>query len=160
MDAISAIKGCLDVADLVGMAYVGDMTDQELMQRPHPDCNSVNWQIGHLICSEHQLLESIAPGTMPALPDGFSEKYSREAAAAADAGGACSKDELLGIYRQQRAATQALLASMSNEQLDEPTGINYAPTKGAMFRMQAEHWLMHCGQWVVVRRMCGKPVVI
>lgn len=160
MDAITAIKGCLDSAEMVGLAYVGDLTDAELMARPHPDCNHINWQLGHLIYSEHDMISGLAAGAMPALPDGFAAKYTKEAAKSDDPSDFATKDELLEIYRAQRAATLAVLAATSADDLDAPTGVHYAPTRGAMLRMQGEHWLMHCGQWVIVRRQQGKPVVI
>ncbi len=160
MDARDAIKGNLEMAEMVGMAYLGDLTDLELMQRPHAQCNHLNWQIGHLVCSENQLMNTVAPGDMPALPAGFAEKYGREQAGSDNPGDFASKDKLLEVYKTQRAGTLAVLDKMSAEQLDAPSGVDYAPTKGALIRMQAEHWLMHCGQWVIVRRNNGKPVVI
>ncbi len=160
MDAIEAIKGSLAMAEMVGMSYLGDLSDQELMQRPHAECNHLNWQIGHLICSENQMMSNIAPGAMPALPDGFAEKYSRETTKSDAAADFASKDELLQAYKAQRAGTLAALEKMSASDLDLATGVDYAPTKGAMVRMLGEHWLMHCGQWVIVRRNNGKPVVI
>jgi hypothetical protein len=33
----------------------------------------------------------------------------------------------------------------------------YAPTVAAVYDMQGSHYLMHAGQWVVVRRQLGKP---
>jgi hypothetical protein len=160
MDAISAIQGGLDLAEMVSMAYLGDLSDEELLLRPHPDCNHLNWQVGHLICSEHELLNLIAPGVLPELPAGFAEKYSRATAALQDASQFASKDELMRVYQEQRAGTKAVLAKTSAADLDLPTGVDYAPNRAAIFRMQGEHWLMHCGQWVIVRRLCGKPIVI
>jgi hypothetical protein len=160
MDACEAIQGTLKMGELIGMAYLSDLSDQELLQRPHEKCQHLNWQIGHLICSEHNLINSIAAGTMPELPNDFAEKYTQETAGSNQASSFASKDELLQVYHQQRQATLALLQGLSADQLDRPTGIEYAPTVGALIRMQGEHWLMHCGQWVIVRRQAGKPVVI
>lgn len=160
MDAIDAIKGSLNMAEMVGMSYLKDLDDAQLMQRPHPQCNHLNWQIGHLICSEHQMINAIAPGTMPALPAGFAEKYTKEAASSDDPSQFATKDQLMQVYQAQRDATMAQLAKSTPADLDSPTGVEYAPSKGAMFRMQGEHWMMHCGQWVIVRRNNGKPVVI
>ena len=42
----------------------------------------------------------------------------------------------------------------------QPVPDLHAPTLGALYLMQGGHWLMHCGQWVIVRRQLGKPVVI
>ncbi len=160
MDAIGAIKGSLATAEMVSMAYLGDLTDQELLQRPHAQCDHLNWQIGHLICSENKMMSSIAADIMPALPDGFASQYTRETASSTEPSSFATKDELMATYQAQRAGTLAILATMNPQQLDEETGVDYAPTKGDMLRMTGEHWLMHCGQWVVVRRICGKPVVI
>ncbi len=160
MDAIAAIKVSLETADMVGMAYLADLSDAELMERPHPGCNHINWQLGHLICSEHQMISSLAADAMPALPTGFDAKYSKESAGSDDPSQFVPKEELLEAYRAQRAGTLAVLAASTPDQLDEPTGVSYAPTRGAMLLMQANHWLMHCGQWVIVRRSHGKPIAI
>ena len=98
--------------------------------------------------------------SMPELPAGFAEKYSKESAASDDSSQFASKDELLQAYRTQRDGTLAVLAKQSDSDLDVATGVSYAPTVGDLLRMQAEHWLMHCGQWVIIRRNNGKPVVI
>ncbi len=145
---------------MIGMAYLGDLSDTEWMERPHPKCNHINWQVGHLVCSEHQMMSGLSSGAMPPLPAGFAAKYGKETAVSDDPSQFATKDELLEAYRAQRAGTLAALATSTAEELDAPTGVSYAPTRGAMFRMQADHWLMHCGQWVIVRRNHDKPVVI
>ncbi len=160
MDSRAAIKSGLDMAEFVCMAYLADMSDENLMLRPHPECNHLNWQVGHLILAEHEMMAKVIPSGMPALPSGFAEKYGKEAAKGNDRSQFCSRDELMQVYKVQRAATQSALATTSDSQFDAPTGVDYAPTVGAMFALQASHWLMHCGQWVIVRRSLGKPVVI
>lgn len=155
-----AIKLSLDMGEFVAMTYLADLTDNDLMLRPHPKCNHLNWQIGHIISSEHKLLKDIVPGGMPSLPAGFAEKYTQETAALDDASKFSSKDELMSTYKVQRAATLKGLAAMSDSQLDANTGVEYAPSVGSMFALQGSHWLMHCGQWVIVRRNLGKPTVI
>ena len=160
MDAKQAILGGLDVAEMVGLAYLTDLTDDEFMQRPHPRCNHINWQVGHLIATEHQWVDGIRPGAMPPLPAGFAEKYVKDTASSNDPSQFATKDQLLDTYRSQRAGTRQLVESLSPEDLDQPSGISFAPTWGALIRMNADHWLMHCGQWVIVRRENDKPVVI
>lgn len=159
MDSREAIKGSIDTADFVAMGYLADLTDQNLMLRPHPGCNHINWQIGHLVAAEHDMIEKVAPGAMPALPAGFAEKYTKEAATSDDPAKFVAKDDLLRVAKEQRAATLAALSNVSDADLDQPTGVDYAPTVGAMFLLQGCHWLMHCGQWVIVRRSLGKPAL-
>ncbi len=157
MNAHKAIEDLLGTSEMVCMGYVQDLTDADLMRRPHPQCNHLNWQLGHLIAAEHQMVETVSPGSMPALPAGFAERYAKETHTIDDKNQFSNKEELLKAYRDQRAATKAVLAKTSEADLDKETGIDYAPTVGAMFSLQGSHWLMHAGQWVIVRRELGKP---
>ncbi len=160
MNTHECIKNAMDMADYVCSTYLNDLTDQEMMQRPHPSCNHINWQIGHLILSENDMIEKIKPGSMPPLPAGFAEKYSRDNCGSDDPSHFATKEELMATAKAQRAGTLAALAATKVEDFDKETGVDYAPTVGAMFNLQGSHWLMHCGQWVIVRRNLGKPVVI
>ncbi|MBI2480088.1 MAG: DinB family protein [Planctomycetia bacterium] len=155
-----ATKLAIDMGDMISMAYLQDLTDEQLMQRPHPECNHLKWQIGHLIASETMMIDAVAPGSMPALPDGFAERYGKETAKSDDAAAFDSKEELLRVYQQQRAATLAALSKLSDEELDKPSPESmqgYAPKIAAAFSMQGSHWIMHAGQWAVLRRQLGKP---
>lgn len=160
MDARQAIQINLDMAETVGLSYVSDLTDEELLLRPHPECNHINWQLGHLIVSEHQLMSKIAAHRMPCLPDGFETRYAKENAKSDNPAKFATKQTLLDTYRQQRSGTRTVLESFSDEELDRESGVPYAPTVGALISMQGSHWLMHCGQWVIVRRRCHRPIVI
>lgn len=160
MDSREALKLALDCGDMVGLAYLDDMTDEELMKRPCEGCNHIKWQLGHLIASEHQMVSGVAPDAMPALPDGFADKYSKETATSDDPSAFDSKEALLGLFKQQRAASVEVMNGMSDEDLSKPTpeGMqSYAPTAGAAFNLLGGHWLMHAGQWAVVRRQLGRP---
>lgn len=157
MNAADAIKLGLETGEFVAMGYLQDLTDKELMERPHPACNHINWQVGHLVAAEHEMISQIAPGAMPPLPAGFKEKYTKEAASSDKPGDFARKDELLAVYKQQRAATLAALAKTAPADFDKPTGIEYAPTVASMYSLQGSHWLMHAGQWVIVRRKNGRP---
>ena len=152
-----AIKTSIDMAEFVCGGYLADLTDADLMKRPSPGCNHINWQLGHLIAAEHEMMEKVAPGSMPSLPAGFAEKYTKETSTSDDPAKFVKKDELLQVAKAQRAGTLAALAKSTADDLDKPTGIEYAKTVGAMFALQGSHWLMHAGQWVVVRRQTGRP---
>ncbi len=159
MQTSDAIKIGLDTAQMVVMAYLDDLSDDDMFKRPHPQCNHLNWQVGHLIQSEYDMAKAVG-ANVPALPAGFAEKYSRDGAVHDDPSRFCTKAELMSTYKAQREATLAALAGTSDADWEKPTGISYAPTVGALFSMIGGHWLMHCGQWVIVRRQLNKPVVI
>ena len=108
------------------------------------------------------MISDVAPGSMPALPDGFAEKYTKETAASDDASTFATKDELMQLWAEQRAGTKAALEAIADGDLDKPTKEEmqaYAPTVGAAFALQGSHWLMHAGQWVIVRRETGREAI-
>lgn len=154
------IRQTLKLADSVAMAYLSDLSDQQMMLRPHGACNTIHWQVGHLILSEHQHINRIEPNAMPALPAGFSEIFHKDSTRTETHGHVLSKQDLLLEFQAQRRGTLELLAKQSDQDLDLPTGVPYAATRAALFHMQGAHWLMHCGQWVIVRRQNNLPVVI
>ena len=163
MDAKAAIQTAIATADMITTMYLGDLTDAEMLHRPAKGCNHIKWQMGHLISSEHDMLEQCFPGKMPALPSGFAEKYSRDTCQSDDPAAFDSKQELMTLYAQQRAGTLALLEIVSADELSnegpEPI-LSYAPTVGAAFLMQDAHWLMHAGQWAVIRRQLGREAMM
>lgn len=160
MNAVEAIRISLEMAEQVALGYVEDLTDQELMLRPHPESNHLNWQLGHLVSSEHEMLAPLYPEAYAPLPTGFADSYAKSQIGLDELSAFASKSELMETYRTIRATTLRLLDGCDDEELSESTGIEYAPTKGALFSIQGSHWLMHCGQWVIVRRMLGKPIMM
>lgn len=159
MNAIEALKINLEMGEFISLGYLSDLNAADLMHRPAPEANHILWQLGHLIASEHEMLEKCFPGSMPKLPDGFVGKYAKEKAMSNRPDDFHSKEALLEIYRQQRASTLRLLEQMSEAELSQPSHESmqsYAPTLGAVFSMQGTHWVMHAGQWAVIRRQLGR----
>ncbi len=160
MDSRQAIKMAIDSGNMITMAYLDDLTDEQMMHRPHEQCNHIKWQLGHLIASENQMVEGVVPGSMPALPEGFADKYTKDTAKSDDASAFDSKEEFMRVYQEQRAATLAALEKQSDEDLDKasPESMQaFAPTTAAVFNLLGGHLLMHAGQWAVIRRQLGKP---
>ncbi|MFT5524454.1 MAG: hypothetical protein ACI9G1_000994 [Pirellulaceae bacterium] len=162
MSIATQIKHELNLPAFVVQGYLGDLTDEDLMRRPVPNANHIAWQLGHLITAEHNLNNMVCPDSMPALPDGFADKHNKEAAGCDDAGAFCTKDEYLKLMEEQRAATLALLDKLSDEELEKtaPEDIQkFGATVGAVIAGQSGHWMMHAGQWVIVRRQLGKEAI-
>ena len=160
MDARDALKLSINMGQMITTSYLDDLTDEEMFHRPCQGCNHINWQLGHLIASEHQMLEGVCPGSMPALPNGFSEKYTKETAMSDDAAQFENKETLVKAYQEQRAATLTALEKLSSDDLakEAPEQMRaYAPNVAAVFEMQGSHYLMHAGQWAVIRRQLGRP---
>ena len=163
MDSRQAIKATIDTADKFSKTYLVDLTDEEMMKRPDPVCNHINWQVGHSIASDHAMISGCVPGALPELPEGFTGKYTKEAVGSDDPADFHSKAELMAAFESQRSAIVETLATMTDEDFDKPAPEamqSYAPTVGAVFSMIGSHWLMHTGQWVVVRRQLGREILI
>jgi hypothetical protein len=160
MNAREAIKLSIDSAMFISLEYLADLSEKDMLQRPHPECNHIKWQMGHLILSEYQMINGVCPGSMPGLPDGFAERYSKETTTSDDAAAFNSKAELRQLLEEQRAATLQALASQSDADLDKSAPeemLAYAPTVADVFSLQGGHWMMHAGQWAVIRRQLGRP---
>lgn len=159
MNARQAIRIGIDSATHISLGYLSDLTEDEFLVRPVPGANHIAWQLGHLIGSEHQMVELTCPGSMPALPAGFTEKYTPETAALDAKEAFHSKSVLMNAFEEQHSATLRALEKLTDADLDKPAPEpfrEYAKTVGEVFAMQGTHWLMHAGQWAVVRRKLGR----
>lgn len=163
MKATEAIAATLMTSDMVMKGYLSDLTDAELMTRPHPDCQHIAWQLGHLIASESSLLAGICPGHELALPEGFAEQHSKATADSNDISQFHGKQAYLDLFDQSEKAIRGALDSLSDADLDAPSPESMRgmfPTVGHVLVLLATHRMMHAGQWVPVRRALQKPIVI
>ncbi|MCA9216666.1 MAG: DinB family protein [Planctomycetales bacterium] len=163
MNTKEALKSSLDMSLYVLNTYLSDLSDADLMQRPSKDCNHLAWQLGHLIASEVNLLESVCPGKAASLPEGFAEKHAKETTGNDNAADFCSLQEYNDLFGQVRAATLKALEEIDDNALDAPSPDwirETFPTVGHMFTLIGSHPMMHAGQFAVVRRALGKPVLI
>jgi hypothetical protein len=160
MNLAQHIRSTLEMPMFVVNAYLEDLVDADLLVRPLASMNHLAWQLGHLISSENFHINQVCPGGMPSLPEGFANEYSKETAVIDDASFFRSKDEYLSLMREQRTGTLSLLDGLSDDELNRPSPerIRYfGPTVGSVFAGESAHWMMHVGQWAVIRRKLGKP---
>ena len=163
MNAKDALRSTMDLSLFVLEKYVSDLSDADLLMRPGPGCNHLAWQLGHLIASEVGLLSGICPGKAAELPAGFAEKHDKDKTGSDDPSQFCTKQEYLDLFAKARAATQAALAELPEATLDAPSPERLRsmfPTVASVFTLIGTHPMMHAGQFVVVRRQLGKPVLI
>lgn len=161
MQTKDAIKQTYEFSQMVMNGYLGDFTDEDLLNRPGEGCNHLAWQMGHLINSECNLLNMVAPGAAIELPEGFAEKHGKENCDSNE--GFHTKAEYLELFGKVKAATFAALDGMSDEDLDKPGPEDmrqFCPTVGSMFVLIGTHVMMHAGQIVPIRRKLGKPIVM
>ncbi len=160
MNAREAIKQSMNMPDTIWKSYLNDLSDEDLLVRPVDGANHIAWQLGHLISSEHSLMEAICPGSMPPLPDGFAEKYTSDTSGSDDPADFLGKEDYIQLAESQRTGTLAELEKLSDEDLDAPSPESLkmlGPTVAGIISMQPTHWTMHSGQWAVIRRKLGRP---
>lgn len=163
MNTKDALKSTMNIGLFVLNKYVEDLSDADLLKRPGVGCNHLAWQLGHLISSEVGLLGAVCPGKGAKLPEGFEARHAKEKNGIDDPMQFNTKREYVDLYAQARAATLKALDELPEADLDKPAPEHlrkFFPTVGEIFTLIGTHPMMHAGQFVVVRRMLGKPVVI
>jgi hypothetical protein len=160
MTANDAFKMEMNFSEFVLKKYLKDISDEDLMTRPAKGCNHLAWQLGHLITSENSLLDMICPGAGVDLPADFVKNHAKETTASDDCALFMSKAQYLELFAQVRAATKAAVENLSAADLEKPSGMKMFPRVADVVNLIANHVMMHVGQFVVVRRLLDKPVVI
>jgi hypothetical protein len=163
MNAKDAIRSSVNLSSMVLKTYVSDLDDADLMRRPGEGCNHLAWQLGHLISSEVRLLSMAAPGSEVKLPAGFAEAHSKESSTNDNASDFLTKQAYVELFDKVRSASLAALDAYPEANLDNAAPENFrdfCPTMGDMFTLIATHPMMHAGQFVIVRRQLGKPILM
>lgn len=156
------INESLSTATFCVNAYLQDLSDEDLLRRPCDGGNHIAWQLGHLLASDNRLINSVCPGSMPDLPSGFVDQHSKQNAGVDLASSFLTKQQYLELMVNQHQALREALSKMTDEDLQQqsPEGIrDYAPSVGSVFNLTPSHWMMHSGQWVIVRRQLGKDAL-
>jgi hypothetical protein len=163
MKATQILDTALNSTQFLTTQYLSDLSDADLLVRPVPGANHIAWQLGHLIASEVNLVRSQLPdATYPELPAGFAEQHKQEMATQESTKGFLTKQKYLDLFNRVREATKSVVGKLSDADLDRPSTGNmaqFAPTLGAFLLLVANHSMMHSGQFSVVRRKLGKPVL-
>jgi uncharacterized damage-inducible protein DinB len=163
MGGIKALRHALQSTKHLVTWFLNDLTDDELLVRPTDGANHIAWQMGHLITADPAMIrEQIPDAVYPELPAGFDARYANTAESQSASTGFLSRAEYADLFTKVRDATIAALDKLTDADLDRPTVGNmapYAPTLGDLFLLVSNHSLMHGGQFSVVRRKLGKPVL-
>ena len=71
--------------------------------------------------------------------------------------------DFLKTMAQSSAARAAMAPSFVDADFDKPSPEDFrsfCPTMGDLFTLIATHPMMHAGQFVIVRRQLGKPILM
>jgi hypothetical protein len=146
--------------NMLGMT-LGDFSDADMLVRPVPTANHAAWQLGHRVKAAHGMLSQVGAPLAP-LPDGFKEKYTNDTCKSDDPAKFGTKAELLGMLTQINQSAAAWVKNLPAADFDKPGPEpmrQICPTVGDVLSLQAAHIGMHMGQFQVIRRKLGKPVM-
>jgi len=158
MTAKNILRQTVEFGHLVVRLYVSDLTDAELLVRSVPLNNHIAWQMGHLITATRHMLKSLGHSA-PDLPAGFGEAYTSETSGSDDPAKFASKAEYLALADEMKAASLEAIDATPENTLDQPGPESMrqcAPTVASALMLLGNHWLMHSGQFVPIRRKLGK----
>ncbi|MBX7167567.1 MAG: DinB family protein [Pirellulales bacterium] len=159
MDIKQAIKFNLNSSNYLVNGYLADLSDGDLLIRPVPGTNHIAWQLGHLIAAERMLVEKAVPGSMRPLPEGFAERHKKSTAGSDNPADFLTKAEYLRLAESVRANTLEVVEKLAEGDADKSAGQGGPPflqTVGDTLLFISGHWLMHAGQWAIVRRKLGR----
>lgn len=141
---------------------LADLSDADLMTRPVPGANHAIWQLGHLLCSEEWMMNQVKPGPS-LLPEGFAEKFKNDKVGIDDQSKFATKAELLDLLTKVRMSTIEKIAGLTTADLarkiPSPFRKGEETTIEFLCQMPAGHTMMHLGQFQVLRRKLGKPIL-
>ncbi|MFC1982824.1 DinB family protein [Chloroflexota bacterium] len=157
------IDGYGRILENLGEALNG-LTQDDLNQQPHPDCNSMGWLAWHLTRVLDHEIGNLMGGEQLWISDQWYKKFNR-APDASDAGFGHSSEEvaafrspdvgiLLDYHRAVLARTKSYISDLSpaelDRKLDEPW-FQPLPTVGVRLVSVMSDGLQHAGQIAYLR---------
>jgi hypothetical protein len=146
-------KGMID-------AFLKDFSDEEMLFRPAKGANHAAWQIGHLANSTRGMVNGCDQSVAFAFED--DTRFGKSKAGIDDPAFFPKKKEIIDRFdgAVELAAdwvgklSEADLGKASPERLRQ-----FAPTFANVAILLGSHPMMHIGQFSVMRRALGKPVL-
>lgn len=154
-DTVSRDYGLLEMT-------LADFSDADMLVRPVPGANHALWQIGHLV-NATAFFAAMIPGVkVPAVPADWKDKFGKGTSATDDAKAFPTKAEVLKVLASLKDAVIEGVKKLKPEDLAKPSPDSakaFAPTLGNVVLLVGGHMTMHVGQFQVIRRKLGKPVL-
>ena len=142
-------------------SFLKDFTDAEMLFRPAKAANHAIWQMGHLSNSVRNMVSACDPSVVFPFED--DTRFGKSKASSDDPAAFASKADLLGRFDRAMDIAANWVAKLSDADLAKPTPERmqrFAPTVGSVAILLASHPFMHLGQFSVMRRALGKPILM
>ncbi|QOV87796.1 DinB family protein [Humisphaera borealis] len=160
--SIDVLVNTLTGAKGLVMGYCQDLGPAEYLHRPTPESNCVAWLLGHLVLTDRRIMTMVLGASdLPALPDGFEKRFSRDAGCpqASDFG---DTSILLPLFAQTRDLLIARVRSTDPADFDKPLAFKHPrfDTPWGAVNFMGLHAAMHAGQITIIRRSLGRPPLV
>jgi hypothetical protein len=150
----------IEFATMQFMRMTEDLKGDDWLHRPCEQANCAAWTAGHLVLVSRNMMKRCGVTDLPALPEGFEQRYGREGGApkASDFG---DTSILRALFKDHHDRFAAVVRSLPPETLDTPQATEhpYFRTIGAMLAFAPVHIGEHTGQLSTIRRSMGRPPI-
>jgi len=138
------------------------LSQLESLVQPRPAGNCLNWNVGHLLWTNEQLLALLEQP--PVLGEKALERYARGSKPLCNAPEAMPLEAMLKAWDESWTRIDAALAHWTPERLAPPAPFsprnNPDETVGSLLAIILFHQASHTGQTSLLRRLAGKPGAI
>jgi hypothetical protein len=153
-------KNILQTKGMVDM-FLKDFSDADMFFRPAKTANHATWQMGHLANSIRNLVTACEASV--AFPFEDDTRFGKSKASIDDPAFFPNKSELIARFDQGMDVAAAWVAKLTDAQLAKPTPErmqSFIPTVANVAILLGSHPFMHLGQFTVMRRALGKPILM
>ena len=144
------------------LMHLSDFSDADMFVRPCAGANHAAWQMGHLIVAESNIVNGCWPDAVPTVPAEFAAKFGKGTSTIDTPSAFVSKDQIIQAFSTARGNTIAWVKTLHQEDLNKTISgsmAKWVPTIGHLVFALPNHATMHVGQFQVIRRKLGKPVL-
>jgi uncharacterized damage-inducible protein DinB len=141
---------------------LADLKPHEWHHQPVPGANSAAWVVGHLTFTDRRILTRLGEADLPAVPDGYLDRFAMTRSAATPQDDLGDPAELLGLFAAHRSRLVAAVRAADPAKLAEPmpSASGMFATLGQAAVFMGQHTMLHLGQVTTIRRSLGYPPVV
>jgi hypothetical protein len=156
-----AIAYALRTSKIMVHRFVDDLKPNEFEHQPMPGTNCAAWVIGHLIRTDRRTLRMLGVTDLPAVDEGFEDRFGATRTAAAAQSGFGDPMELVRLFDTHRDRLIAAVLATDPAKFREETELKHPlfADKGEAAAFMGLHTAMHMGQITLIRRSLGYPPV-
>jgi hypothetical protein len=159
--ASDAIAKSIGHAARVILMFTEDVKGADWNHRACAGANCAAWILGHLVLSARRMMQYAGHADLPALPEGFEQRFARDDAAPKSSDyGDCS--QLRDLFKQHHDLFVAVARRQTPETLAKDLGMNHPvfDTVGGMLSFAPVHIATHAGQISTIRRSLGRAALV